>query len=90
MGEHRHQILLTIGSAAVVLAAALATASGQQPGRLDPERAFALGDSNLDGKLSLEEFRELIMNGARRKNAAKKVRAGRASGTALPSAGREP
>ncbi len=35
--------------------------------RPDPERALSLGDSNLDGKLSLEEFRELVLNGARLK-----------------------
>jgi cytochrome c553 len=66
------QLLLTITSAGLVLSAALVAAVAQQPGQPDPERAFAFGDSNLDGKLSLEEFRELLTNGARLKKAAKK------------------
>ena len=68
----RSAILLTTASAGLLLSAALVAARGQQPGRQDPERAFSLGDTNLDGKLSLEEFRELVTNGARLKNAAKK------------------
>ncbi len=81
MTGFRRQCLLTIASAALVLITALVTARGQQPAQPDPERAFALGDSNLDGKLSLEEFRELITNAPRRKTAAKK---------ALPEAMLEP
>ena len=50
-------------------------ASAQQPGRPDPERAFSFGDTDLDGKLSLDEFRELLTNGPRQKNAAKKAMA---------------
>ncbi len=69
----RSQLLLVCASAGVLVLAALVTASGQQPGRPDPERAHALGDSNLDGKLSLEEFRELVLHGPRQKAAAKKA-----------------
>ena len=36
----------------------------------DPERGFAFGDTNLDGKLSLDEFVELIRVGPRLKKAA--------------------
>jgi hypothetical protein len=68
----RPAFLLVLASTGMLLSGALIAARGQQPGRADPERAFSLGDSNLDGKLSLEEFRELVTHGARLKNAAKK------------------
>jgi cytochrome c553 len=48
----------------------MATAFGQQPPAADPERAFAFGDADLDGRLSPAEFRELISGLARRKVAA--------------------
>jgi cytochrome c553 len=68
----RSPLLLVFASAGVLLSVTLIGSRGQQPGRQDPERAFSLGDSNLDGKLSLEEFRELVTNGGRLKAAAKK------------------
>ncbi len=39
----------------------------------DPERAFSFGDTDLNGKLTLAEFRELVQNGARQKQAIKKA-----------------
>ena len=71
-GLGRH-LLLTMASSGILLSAALVAAVGQQPGQLDPERAFTFGDSNLDGKLSLAEFRELLTNGPRPRKAAKKA-----------------
>ena len=59
-----------LGLGLLAPAAALVAARGQQPRGPDPERAFAFGDTDLDGKLSLDEFRELLRNGARLKNAA--------------------
>ena len=73
MTASRSQLLLTGVSAGTVLVLALVVARGQQPVRQDPERAVSFGDSNLDGKLSLEEFRDLVLNGPRQKNAAKKA-----------------
>ncbi|MDR3639023.1 MAG: DUF1549 domain-containing protein [Isosphaeraceae bacterium] len=68
----RHRLVLTASSAVFLLTAALVTAYAQQPLRPDPERGFAFGDTDLDGKLSLNEFRELIQYGPRFKNAAAK------------------
>ena len=44
--------------------AVLVAARGQQAPAANAERNFSLGDSNLDGKLSLAEFRELLVYGA--------------------------
>src|SRR4051794_11271688 len=54
-------------SACFLLMGALVAVRGQQPGAPDPERAFSFGDTDLDGKLSLDEFRELLRNGPRLK-----------------------
>jgi cytochrome c553 len=72
VARSRFRIFLASASATLILSAALVTAQGQQLPAPDPERGFALGDSDLDGKLSLDEFRDLLLNGARLKNAAAK------------------
>ena len=68
----RLRLVLTTVSAGFLLAATLVAARGQQPRGPDPERAFSFGDTNLDGKLSFDEFRELIRNAPRLKNAPAK------------------
>ncbi len=75
MTRFRHPFVVACASAGVLLLVALVAASAQQPGRPDPERAFSFGDTDLDGKLTLDEFRELLTNGPRQKNAAKKAMA---------------
>src|SRR5262249_20655359 len=53
------------------LAARAADTSGQEPKIkpfLDPERAFQLGDTDKDGKLSREEFAKLMANNPRVKD----------------------
>ena len=72
MARSRFRIFLASASATLILSAALVTAQGQQFPAPDPERGFAFGDSDLDGKLTLDEFRDLLLNGARLKNAAAK------------------
>jgi len=52
--------------------AVLVAARGQQGPAANPERALSFGDTNLDGKLSFDEFRELVVYGARFKKAAAK------------------
>ncbi|MFO0951740.1 MAG: c-type cytochrome domain-containing protein [Isosphaeraceae bacterium] len=68
---HRRLALTSASTSLLVLLLAAAVAQGQPP-VADPERGFAFGDTNLDGKLSLEEFRELVLYGPRLKNAAAK------------------
>jgi cytochrome c553 len=46
----------------------LATALAQQFPAIDPERAFATSDADLDGRLTLDEFREQARNSPRLKN----------------------
>ena len=48
------------------------SALGQQRPVIDAERAFAAADADLDGKLTLDEFREQIRNGPMQKKAALK------------------
>jgi cytochrome c553 len=54
----------------VLLLAGRAAAQVQRPPAFDPERIFMFGDADLDGKLSLDEFRELYRLSPRRPNAA--------------------
>jgi hypothetical protein len=58
---------------AVVLAAIVllfpSQSIAQQFGAFDPERIFAFGDTDLDGRLSLDEYRELCRASPRMKNA---------------------
>ena len=64
--------ILTLASAALFLIVVWATAQAQQPVGADPERAFAFGDTDLDGQLTLAEFRDLLGNAPRFKKAAGK------------------
>ncbi len=74
MISDRSRILLASATAFLIVSAVLVTAHGQQFPAPDPERGFSFGDTDLDGKLTLNEFRELLINGARlKKAAAKKV-----------------
>ena len=72
MTRLRSRLVVLTASVGFLLLAVLMTAQAQQPQGVDPERAFSFGDTNLDGKLSLAEFRELLTNGARLKKAAAK------------------
>ena len=72
MTTFRRRIGFIAASTGVLLSAALMTAQAQQQQGADPERAFAFGDTNLDGKLSPAEFHELLTAGARLKKAAAK------------------
>ena len=45
-------------------------AKAQRGPAFDPERIFAFGDTDLDGRLSLEEYREQLRASPRMKNAA--------------------
>ena len=76
----RPPLVAVCASGCFLLMAVLVTARGQQPPVANPDRAFALGDIDLDGRLSLDEFRELRSNGAR----LKKVVAKKAAGPAAP------
>jgi cytochrome c553 len=74
MTKVRLRIVLASASACFILMAVLVAARGQQAPAANAERNFSLGDSDLDGKLSQVEFRELLVYGARfKKAAAKKV-----------------
>src|SRR6516164_4114994 len=54
----------------VLLLAGRAAAQVPRLPAIDPERIFMLGDADLDGRLSLDEFRELYRSSPRMKNAA--------------------
>ena len=54
-------VLLLIGGAA---------AQAQRSPAFDPERIFILGDADLDGRLSLEEYRDFLRSSPRMRNAA--------------------
>jgi hypothetical protein len=72
MARSRPRILLTAASIGLMLSVVLVTARGQQYQGVDPERGFSFGDTDLDGKLTLDEFRDLLQNAPRFKNAAAK------------------
>jgi len=65
-------MVLSSAGGCFLLMAILVTARGQQTQGRDPERALAFGDTDLDGKLSFDEFRELIRNPPRLKKAVAK------------------
>lgn len=48
-------------------------ARAQRPPAFDPERIFILGDADLDGRLSLEEYRDFLRSAPRMKNAGATV-----------------
>ncbi len=70
MTRLRNRFALMVATGCVLVGAALVSARGQQMQAPDPERGFAFGDTNLDGKLSMDEFVELIRVGPRLKKAA--------------------
>ncbi len=70
MARLRSRLVFMTATGCLCLLAALVTAHGQQMQAPDPERGFAFGDTNLDGKLSLDEFVDLLRNGPRLKKAA--------------------
>jgi hypothetical protein len=47
-----------------------AQVQAQRPPAFDPERIFMLGDADLDGRLSLDEYREFLRSSPRMKGAA--------------------
>ncbi len=74
MTRVRLRFVVASASTCFLLMAVLVAARGQQGPAANPERALSFGDTNLDGKLSFDEFRELVVYGARlKKAAAKKV-----------------
>ena len=54
----------------VFLLAGGASAQTQRFPAFDPERIFVLGDADLDGRLSLEEYRDFLRSSPRMRNAA--------------------
>ena len=57
----------------LLLAAPTLAQTQKQPQRFpafDPERIFMLGDADLDGRLSLDEYRDFLRSSPRMKNAA--------------------
>ncbi len=62
--------LARLVSALVLLLVGQAVAQVQRFPAFDPERIFMLGDADLDGKLSLDEFRELYRFSSRMRDAA--------------------
>jgi hypothetical protein len=54
----------------VLFLAGQAAAQAQRFPAFDPERIFILGDADLDGRLSLEEFRDFLRSSPRMRNAA--------------------
>jgi cytochrome c553 len=64
--------VLAFASTCLLLSAVLVAARGQQAPAVDFERFLSFGDSDLDGKLSRDEFRELLVYGPRLKKAAAK------------------
>src|ERR1700722_13684191 len=53
----------------VLLFAGRAAAQAQRFPAFDPERIFVLGDADLDGRLSLEEYRDFVRSSPRMRNA---------------------
>src|SRR5271156_6551229 len=47
-----------------------AAAQAQRPPAFDPERIFILGDADLDGRLSLEEYRDFLRSSPSMRNGA--------------------
>src|SRR5271165_85640 len=54
----------------VVFLAGRAAAQAQRFPAFDPERIFILGDADLDGRLSLEEYRDFLRSSPRMRDAA--------------------
>ena len=74
MSTDRPRIRPAIAASLLILGAIPGLAHAQQGKGVDPERAFAFGDTDLDGVLKLDEFRELLAGrGGYRNPAAKKA-----------------
>src|SRR4051812_80523 len=56
--------------ALVLILACRAAAQAQRFPAFDPERIFILGDADLDGRLSLDEYRDQLRASPRRRDAA--------------------
>src|ERR1700722_4691772 len=54
----------------VLLLTGPAAAQAQRPPAFDAERIFILGDADLDGRLSLEEYRDFLRSSPRMRNGA--------------------
>ncbi len=54
----------------LLAAPAQAQTQAQRFPAFDPERIFMLGDADLDGRLSLDEYRDFLRSSPRMKNAA--------------------
>jgi hypothetical protein len=64
---------LSVRAAALIIILVLTgqtLAQTQRPPAFDPERIFVLGDADLDGRLSLEEYREQLRASPRMRDAA--------------------
>ncbi|HEX3447422.1 MAG TPA: DUF1549 domain-containing protein [Isosphaeraceae bacterium] len=72
MSHLRSRLVLLSATGCFLLVAILVAARGQQMQPPDPERRLSFGDTDLDGRLSLDEFRELIRNPPRLNKAAAK------------------
>jgi hypothetical protein len=57
----------------VFLLAGRATGQTQRFPAFDPERIFVLGDADLDGRLSLDEYRDFMRSSPRMRNAAASI-----------------
>ena len=55
---------------AVVILLLAAQVHGQQFPAFDPERIFMIGDADLDGRLSLDEYRDFLRSSPRMRNAS--------------------
>ena len=72
MSTIRIRLVVSSAIGCLLLMAIAVSARSQQTPAPDPERGFGFGDTNLDGKLSFDEFRELIRNPLRLKKAGAK------------------
>jgi len=52
-----------------------AETQAQRPAAFDPERGFQLGDADLDGFLSLDEYRDQLRSSRRRRNSSTPIEA---------------
>jgi len=54
----------------VLLLAGPTSAQVQQATAFDPERIFIIGDADLDGRMTLEEYRDFLRSSPRMRDAA--------------------
>ncbi len=65
--------LTRLVSLLVLLVAAPCQAQAQRPAAFDPERIFVLGDADLDGRMSLDEYRDFLRSSPRMRDAAANI-----------------